>query len=72
MMNQKKISLFGFFALTASMVLTVYEYPTFATSKLHLVFFLLLGGLLWFLPVALCAAEMRRFKVGKMVEFLVG
>ena len=42
-MNQKKISLFGFFALTASMVLTVYEYPTFATSKLHLVFFLLLG-----------------------------
>ncbi|MBD5855949.1 glutamate:gamma-aminobutyrate antiporter [Lactococcus lactis] len=57
-MNQKKLSLFGFFALTASMVLTVYEYPTFATSKLHLVFFLLLGGLLWFLPVALCAAEM--------------
>ena len=57
-MNQKKLSLFGFFALTASMVLTVYEYPTFATSKLHLVFFLLLGGILWFLPVALCAAEM--------------
>lgn len=40
------------------MVLTVYEYPTFATSQLHLVFFLLLGGILWFLPVALCAAEM--------------
>lgn len=57
-MNQKKLSLFGFFALTASMVLTVYEYPTFATAKLHLVFFLLLGGILWFLPVALCAAEM--------------
>ena len=57
-MEQKKLSLFGFFALTASMVLTVYEYPTFATSKLHLVFFLLLGGFLWFLPVALCAAEM--------------
>lgn len=57
-MNKKKLSLFGFFALTASMVLTVYEYPTFATSQLHLVFFLLLGGILWFLPVALCAAEM--------------
>ncbi|HFJ6069807.1 TPA: hypothetical protein ACGV7H_002881, partial [Enterococcus faecium] len=40
-MNKKKLSLFGFFALTASMVLTVYEYPTFATSQLHLVFFLL-------------------------------
>ena len=61
-MNEKKLSLFGFFALTASMVLTVYEYPTFATSKLHLVFFLVLGGLLWFLPVALCAAEMATVK----------
>lgn len=65
MMNQKKLSLFGFFALTASMVLTVYEYPTFATSKLHLVFFLLLGGLLWFLPVALCAAEMATVECWK-------
>ncbi|MBF1325873.1 MAG: amino acid permease, partial [Megasphaera micronuciformis] len=54
----KKLSLFGFFALTASMVLTVYGYPTFATAKLHLLFFLVLGGVFWFLPVALCAAEM--------------
>lgn len=37
--DMKKLSLFGFFALTASMVLTVYGYPTFATSKLHLLFF---------------------------------
>ncbi|MGG7096053.1 glutamate:gamma-aminobutyrate antiporter [Clostridium sardiniense] len=56
--NAKSLSLFGFFAITASMVMTVYEYPTFATSGFHLVFFLLLGGFLWFLPVALCAAEM--------------
>ncbi|MBB1062913.1 glutamate:gamma-aminobutyrate antiporter [Limosilactobacillus fastidiosus] len=54
----RNLTLFGFFSLTASMVLTVYEYPTFATSKLHLVFFLILGGIFWFLPVALCAAEM--------------
>ncbi|MDO7203709.1 hypothetical protein Q5M85_05540 [Paraclostridium bifermentans] len=50
--------MFAFFAMTASMVMTVYEYPTFATSGFNLVFFLLLGGILWFLPVALCAAEM--------------
>ena len=56
--TRKTLTLFGFFALTASMVMTVYEYPTFATSGFHLVFFLLLGGFLWFLPVALCAAEM--------------
>ncbi|MGG5461863.1 glutamate:gamma-aminobutyrate antiporter [Clostridium sp. B9] len=54
----KSLTLFGFFAMTASMVMAVYEYPTFATSKLHLVFYLLLGGFLWFIPVALCAAEM--------------
>ena len=56
--TKKSLTLFGFFAMTASMVMAVYEYPTFATSKLHLVFSLLLGGFLWFIPVALCAAEM--------------
>lgn len=54
----KQLTLMGFFAITASMVMAVYEYPTFATSGFSLVFFLLLGGLLWFIPVALCAAEM--------------
>ena len=54
----KGLGLFGFFAITASMVMAVYEYPTFATSGFSLVFFLLLGGFLWFIPVALCAAEM--------------
>lgn len=56
--TKKSLTLFGFFAMTASMVMAVYEYPTFATSKLHLVFYLLLGGFLWFISVALCAAEM--------------
>ncbi|MDU2827222.1 MAG: glutamate:gamma-aminobutyrate antiporter [Clostridium perfringens] len=56
--TKKSLTLFGFFSMTASMVMAVYEYPTFATSKLHLVFYLLLGGFLWFIPVALCAAEM--------------
>lgn len=54
--------MWGFFSITAAMVLTVYEYPTFATSKLHLVFFLILGGIFWFIPVALCAAEMATVK----------
>ncbi|VFS54551.1 Extreme acid sensitivity protein [Moellerella wisconsensis] len=54
----KQLSLLGFFAITASMVMAVYEYPTFATSGFSLVFFLFLGGLLWFIPVGLCAAEM--------------
>ena len=52
------IGFFGFFAITASMVMTVYEYPSFATSGFQLVFFLIVGGVLWFLPVALCSAEM--------------
>ncbi|MDR0846389.1 MAG: amino acid permease [Lactobacillales bacterium] len=53
-----KLSLLGFFALTATMVLDVYEYPSFSTSGLNLLFFLVVGGLLWFFPAALCAAEM--------------
>ena len=44
--------------MTATMVMTVYEYPSFASSGFKLVFFLVVGGLLWFLPVSLCAAEM--------------
>ncbi len=56
--NAKHLTMFGFFALTATMVMTIYEYPTFASSGLSLVFFLLVGGILWFLPVALCSAEM--------------
>ena len=56
--GKRNLTLFGFFSLTASMVLAVYEYPTFATSKLNLVFYLILAGIFWFLPVALCAAEM--------------
>ena len=54
----RTLSFFGFFAITASMVMTVYEYPTFASSGMNLVFFLVVGGVLWFLPVAMCAAEM--------------
>jgi len=53
-----KLGFFGFFAITASMVMTVYEYPSFASSGFQLVFFLIVGGLFWFLPVALCSAEM--------------
>ncbi|AYN27921.1 glutamate:gamma-aminobutyrate antiporter [Buttiauxella sp. 3AFRM03] len=54
----KSLTLLGFFAITASMVMAVYEYPTFATSGFSLIFFLLMGGIFWFIPVGLCAAEM--------------
>lgn len=40
----KKLTFFGFLAMTISMVVSLYEYPTFATSGFSLVFFLLLGG----------------------------
>ena len=58
----RTLGFFGFFAITASMVMTVYEYPSFASSGFQLVFFLIIGGILWFLPVALCAAEMATVK----------
>ncbi|MEG0027064.1 MAG: amino acid permease [Raoultibacter sp.] len=59
---RRTLGFFGFFAITASMVMTVYEYPSFASSGFQLVFFLIIGGLLWFLPVAMCAAEMATVK----------
>ena len=58
----RKLSLFDFLSLTALMVLTVYEYPTFATAKLHLLFFVIIFGIFWFLPISLAAAEMASVK----------
>ena len=54
----KKLTMFGFFSMTASMVMAMYEYPSFATSQFAVVFFVLLGGIFWFLPTALISAEM--------------
>ncbi len=56
--TKKSLTLFGFFAMTASMVMAVYEYPTFATSKLHLVFYLLLGGFYGLFQLLYVFAEM--------------
>jgi glutamate:gamma-aminobutyrate antiporter len=62
MSEKRSISKFGFFSMTASLFITVYEYPTFANSGKSLIFFLLLCGLFWFLPVALCSAELSTVK----------
>lgn len=60
--KDNKLSLMGFFSVTASMVLATYEFPAFATSGFSLVFYLIFAGVLFFLPVALCAAEMATTK----------
>lgn len=60
--KSKNLSLFNFLSLTALMVLTVYEYPTFATAKLHLLFFVIIFGIFWFMPISLVAAEMASVK----------
>ena len=39
---KRTLTFFGFFAITASMVMTVYEYPSFASSGFQLVFFLII------------------------------
>lgn len=56
--KQKKITIFGFFSLTASMILTVYSYPVLAASGFSLIFFLLAAALLFFIPTALVSAEL--------------
>ncbi len=54
----KKLTAFGFYTITSAMVMSVYVYPTFSTAGFALVIYLLISGLLWFLPTALCSAEM--------------
>ncbi|MCL2451265.1 amino acid permease [Candidatus Saccharibacteria bacterium] len=61
----KHITLFGFFAVTVAMTMDIHEYPVFATSGLHLIFFLVAGAILWFIPTALCAAELATVETWK-------
>ncbi|WP_139652701.1 amino acid permease [Raoultibacter phocaeensis] len=56
------LTLAGFLSITAAMVMSVHEYPTFAVAGMQIPFFLLASGFLWFLPVALCSAEMATVK----------
>jgi glutamate:GABA antiporter len=58
MKKTSTMSNFAFFAMTASLFVTVYEYPTFAVVGKALIFYLLLCGIGWFLPVSLCSAEL--------------
>lgn len=60
-----QLSLFGFFTLTASMLMSADEYPAFAQSGLLAVLYLILAGVFWFLPVALCSAEMATIEGNK-------
>ncbi|AEV95434.1 amino acid permease [Pediococcus claussenii] len=57
-METKKINLMGFFTLTAAMLMSADEYPAFAQSGLLSVLYLIFAGIIWFLPVALCSAEL--------------
>lgn len=53
---------FGFFTLTASMLMSADEYPAFAQSGMLALLYLVVAGVLWFLPTALCSAEMATVK----------
>lgn len=52
------LTLFGFLMITISMVVSIYTYPTFATSGFSSLFFLLAAGFLWFIPLCLISAEL--------------
>lgn len=59
---KQTLSLVGFLSITATMVMSVHEYPTFAVAGTQIPFFLLLSGFVWLLPVAICSAEMATVK----------
>ena len=60
--SKQQLTVFGFFTLTASMLMSADEYPSFAQSGMMAVVFLIIAALIWFLPVALCSAEMATIK----------
>ena len=59
---KKTLTFIGFFSITAAMVMSVHQYTTFAVAGMQIPFFLLASGILWFLPVALCSAEIATVK----------
>ena len=59
---KKTLTFIGFFSITAAMVMSVHQYTTFAVAGLQIPFFLIASGVLWFLPVALCSAEIATVK----------
>lgn len=58
MKQNRSLTGFGFFTLTAAMLMSADEYPAFAQSGLKATLFLGVAGLLWFLPVALVSAQL--------------
>ncbi|WP_119343063.1 amino acid permease [Facilibium subflavum] len=56
--TKHQLGFFGFLMITASMVVSIYAYPTFATSGFSTIFFLMAAGIFWFIPVCLIAAEL--------------
>ena len=58
MKKNATLSAFGFFTLTAAMLMSADEYPAFAQSGLMATLLLIVAGIFWFLPVALASAQM--------------
>ena len=58
----KVMGLFGFVALTGAAIMNLVFYPSFASSGFNTILWLIIGGILWFIPTAICAAEMATVK----------
>ncbi|MGL4184087.1 MAG: amino acid permease [Metamycoplasmataceae bacterium] len=71
-MTNKQIGIIGFFSLTATSLMSMVLYPTFASSGFNLIFFMVIAAFFWFIPVAICSAEMGsviKWKKGGIFEW---
>jgi glutamate:GABA antiporter len=57
-MKQKYISKLGFFSVVVTMIVTVFNYPVFATAGSDIICFLLIAAFCFFIPTALLTAEL--------------
>ena len=60
--STKAMGLFGFIAITGAAIFNLVFYPSMASSGFNTILWLIVGGILWFVPTALCAAEMATVK----------
>ena len=58
----KVMGLFGFIAITGASIFTLVFYPSMASSGFNTILWLIIGGVLWSIPTAICAAELATVK----------
>lgn len=59
---KKQLSFFSFFSFSASIIMTMLLFSTFASSGMNAIFFLVIGAIFWFIPIGFVSATLGSIK----------